>query len=68
MLFPKSKRPAKRKSTRNRKSLTTTKVKLPVKLVKPRRSNASRKRKRWRLLVSELCKKRLLTVRQKLTL
>jgi hypothetical protein len=42
-------------------------IKLPEKLPKPPRSNASRKKKRWRSPVFEPCRRKLLTVRPRLT-
>jgi hypothetical protein len=53
---------------KSRKLFSTTQTKPLEKPPKPLRSNASKKKKRWKLLVFELCRKKPLTVRLKSTL
>lgn len=48
--------------------LSTIKPKQPEKRLKWLKNNALKKKKKWKLPALELCKKKLLTVREKLTL
>ena len=63
-----SKRPAKKKFSKTRKSFATTKRKPPVRPQKLKRNAALKRRKSWKLLDSGRCKKRLQTVRPRLML